>query len=205
MAVNESYAELSGTSMAAPHVTGAAAILAQLHPDWKAEELRSALTGSSLGLPGIGVLGQGAGRVDLARALKQAVTTSPSKVDLGPVEAPHDDDKPVTKALTYRNDGDQAVTLTLELSAKGPKGRTAPAGMFKLSRSVVRIPAHGTVTLDVTADTSLPGPTARTPAGSLPPAMARSSGRLGRCRQGAADVRAEAHDSGDRRQAGGPQ
>ena len=30
--------------------------------------------------------------------------------------------------------------------------------MFKLSRSVVRIPAHGTVTLDVTADTSLPGP-----------------------------------------------
>ncbi|MFC0626806.1 S8 family peptidase [Kribbella deserti] len=158
LAVNDSYADMSGTSMAAPHVTGAAAILAQLHPDWKAEELRSALTGSSLGLPGIGVLGQGAGRVDLTRALKQAVTTSPSKVDLGPVEAPHHDNKPVTKALTYRNDGDKPVTLTLKLSAKGPKGRTAPAGMFKLSRSVVRIPAHGTVTLDVTADTSRPGP-----------------------------------------------
>lgn len=154
-AVNDSYADLSGTSMAAPHVTGAAALLAQLHPSWKAAELRSALTGSSLGLRGIGVFGQGSGRVDLTRALKQTVTTSPSKVDLGPVEAPH---KPVTKALTYRNDGDKPVTLTLKLDTFGPKGRTAPAGMFTLSRSVVRIPAHGTVTLDLTADTSVPGP-----------------------------------------------
>jgi subtilisin family serine protease len=37
------YGFLSGTSMAAPHAAGAATLLRQLHPDWTASELRSAL------------------------------------------------------------------------------------------------------------------------------------------------------------------
>lgn len=37
------WAFLSGTSMAAPHVTGAMTLLAQLHPDWTPAEIQSAL------------------------------------------------------------------------------------------------------------------------------------------------------------------
>ncbi|MEV4357310.1 S8 family serine peptidase [Nonomuraea sp. NPDC049625] len=37
----------SGTSMAAPHVAGAAAIIAQQHPDWNGERIKAALVESA--------------------------------------------------------------------------------------------------------------------------------------------------------------
>lgn len=48
------YRELSGTSMACPHVSGAAALLKELHPSWTPERIRSRLktTASDLGAPG---------------------------------------------------------------------------------------------------------------------------------------------------------
>ncbi|MGW1122417.1 S8 family peptidase, partial [Streptomyces tanashiensis] len=43
------YLAIDGTSMATPHVAGAAAILKQRHPEWKSAELKGALTGSAKG------------------------------------------------------------------------------------------------------------------------------------------------------------
>jgi subtilisin family serine protease len=42
-AVDDLHARLTGTSMAAPHVAGAAAVLAQRNPSWKAAELKAHL------------------------------------------------------------------------------------------------------------------------------------------------------------------
>ncbi len=156
--VGEHYVTLSGTSMATPHVAGSAALLVQQHPDWKAPLLKSTLTGSAKVLPDLGVFEQGAGRVDVAKAITQTVTTDPVSLSFGLARWPHDDDEPVTKEVTYRNTGTADVTLALKAELNGPDGEAAPASALKLSASTVTIPAGGTATVSATSDTRHDGP-----------------------------------------------
>ena len=72
--VDDHYTAASGTSMATPHVAGAAAMLAQQHPDWTGAKLKDALVSTARTAPDLPVYAQGAGRVDVARATAQAVT-----------------------------------------------------------------------------------------------------------------------------------
>jgi subtilisin family serine protease len=65
---NASFAALQGTSMAAPHVAGLAALLKQLHPDWSPMTIKSALMTSATQLFGADPFAQGAGFVNPARA-----------------------------------------------------------------------------------------------------------------------------------------
>ncbi|MBY5922928.1 S8 family serine peptidase [Ferrimonas balearica] len=76
------YALLSGTSMASPHIAGAAALMREMHPDWSAVEIKTALT-SSATLEGLtkedaataaDPFDVGAGRVDLDAASDAVLT-----------------------------------------------------------------------------------------------------------------------------------
>jgi subtilisin family serine protease len=147
------YTQLNGTSMATPHVAGAAALLAQRHPDWTASELKAALMASAKPNPAISTYGQGAGRVDVARAIGQTVLPSPVSVAFGSQPWPADDDVPVTRTVTYRNTGSAPVTLSVAAPATGPDGAAAPAGMFTAEPSEVTVPAGGTADVALTADT----------------------------------------------------
>ncbi|MFI6275774.1 S8 family peptidase [Streptomyces sp. NPDC050988] len=151
------YVTISGTSMATPHVAGAAAILKQQHPDWKYTELKAALTGSAKGgkyTP----FQQGSGRIQVDKAIKQTVIADPSSVSFGIQQWPHTDDTPVTEKITYKNLGTTDVTLSLSATATNPKGQAAPAGFFTLGAKTVTVPAGGgTASVDLTVNTKLGG------------------------------------------------
>jgi subtilisin family serine protease len=147
------YLTASGTSMSAPHVVGAAAILAQRRPDFSHAQLKATLMASAAPHPAQSALDQGAGRVDVARAINQTILTDPPSVSFGRQAWPHDDDTSVTKTVTYRNNGASDVTLSITASTVGPDGNPAPAGMFTLSATTLTVPAGGQAAVTLTADT----------------------------------------------------
>ncbi|MER5307706.1 S8 family serine peptidase [Streptomyces sp. NPDC002773] len=148
------YLQIDGTSMATPHVAGAAAILKQQHPDWKSTELKGALIASTKG-GDHSAFQQGSGRIQVDRALAQSVIADPVSLSFGVARWPHADDPLATKKLGYRNLGTSDVTLDLSVSTLDPAGKPAPAGFFSLGASKVTVPAGGRVEVDLIADTRL--------------------------------------------------
>lgn len=159
--VGDAHVALSGTSMATPHVAGAAAVLAGQHPDWTADQLKGALMASARPNTALSVYEQGAGRLDVARAVAQSLSTSPASLSLGTALWPHHDDTPVERELTYRNTGTSPLTLDLAAEVRDPAGNPAPAGMVTVSPASVTVPAGGSASVTVTTTTSLDSPDGR--------------------------------------------
>ncbi|MBP2330857.1 subtilisin family serine protease [Kibdelosporangium banguiense] len=155
--VADGYVAMSGTSMATPHVAGAAALLAQSHPDWAGEQLKAALTASAKPNPKLNPFEQGSGRVDVAKAITQSVSTTPTNISLGTQLWPHDDDQPVSKNVTYRNSGKTDVTFDVAVNALGPDGKPTPAGLLTVSPAKVTVPAGGEAVVSITANTRIDG------------------------------------------------
>ncbi|MEU8286807.1 S8 family serine peptidase [Micromonospora sp. NPDC048905] len=153
--VGDRYVTLSGTSMATPHVAGSAALLAQQHPGWRADRLKATLMAAAKPHPDQTAYQQGAGRVDVAHATTQAITSDPVSVSFGRALWPHADDAPIIRTVTWRNDGPDPVTVDLGVEGAGPGGRALPAGLFVLGANQLTVPAGGTAATTVTADTRL--------------------------------------------------
>ncbi len=139
------YRTLSGTSMATPHVSGAAAILAQEHPDWTGEQLKEQLVSSAHGLdPAYSPYEVGTGRVDVAAAITDTVRGSGS-LFFGNYTWPHGDDEvAVTHDLVLTNTGDEDVTLDLTL--------VGDESAFTLGESRATVPAGAKAVVPVTGD-----------------------------------------------------
>lgn len=143
--VDDLYTALNGTSMAAPHVAGAAALLAQAKPDLAAGELKDVLVSTATD-GGHSWLAQGAGLVNVARAVDQDVYAD-ATVNVGSLDA---DSKAVTREITYSNDGRRSAVLRLEATITDQFGRDAAT--IPLSRRPIHVRPGGETTVPVRID-----------------------------------------------------
>ncbi|TWD13593.1 subtilisin family serine protease [Streptomyces sp. T12] len=150
--VDEYYTASDGTSMATPHVAGAAAIIAQQHPEFSGEQIKALLMDTADDL-GHDLYAQGTGQVDLATATDPRIVTR-GNLNFGRGTYPH---TPVTRTITYSNRGDKAITLHLTMQASFADGRPAAPGLFTLSTDKAVVPAGGTAEVSVTLDGSVLG------------------------------------------------
>lgn len=132
------YQSLSGTSMATPHVAGAAALLLQAHPTWSAIEVKAALVAGAVE-KGYPARVEGAGRIDVVRALDVGLVVMPTSGWLGldlASDARYVPDLPVT----VRNLGDQTATVDLSVALGAPRVDEVPYVIDVASPPTVPLP-----------------------------------------------------------------
>lgn len=128
-----------GTSMAAPHVTGAAALLKQLHPDWTPAQIKSALmtTAAQPAPLGTDPTARGSGRLDLSHPHDPGLTFDNPSVSFGLLTV----GTVATRTVTAQNV--TTATLTYAVTV------VPSAGVAPVVPAQITVPANGTATFDL--------------------------------------------------------
>jgi len=81
--VPKGYAALSGTSMAAPHIAGAIAVIKEARPTWSNEKIMNALKTTALKTGEDSLLGQGAGLGQIEEAINTETIIDNTLISIG--------------------------------------------------------------------------------------------------------------------------
>ncbi|MYR92839.1 MULTISPECIES: S8 family serine peptidase [unclassified Streptomyces] len=153
---SQAYRAMSGTSMAAPHVAGAAAVVKQRHPEWSAQQVKAALVSSAKSAVPGDVRETGSGRLDVDRAIRTPVLGAPA-LQGGTFNWPQDSSDRTTVSVPYTNTGDKPVKLSLKVAGvTGNDGSAVRSKVATLGRKSVTVPAGASVEIPLALD-----PTAR--------------------------------------------
>ncbi|WP_160724190.1 S8 family serine peptidase [Bacillus sp. USDA818B3_A] len=96
------YLSLQGTSMAAPHVAGACALIKQAHPDWTPTQIKAALMNTAKPIGPVPntlyrTYEQGAGRIQVDEAIQTASLVTPSSLRFGKYNDENNSHKAIVK------------------------------------------------------------------------------------------------------------
>ncbi|GLZ16438.1 serine protease [Actinomadura sp. NBRC 104425] len=147
-ALDAHYASASGTSMAAPHVAGAAALLLQKHPQWTPAQLKAALVGSASPVDG-DAYERGAGRLDVAAATSAPAVSLQAAPHLG--TSAHPGYAPLKTDLRWASRSASTVRLGLDVRVTDRQGNTVD-GAASLSSAQVDVPAGGEASASLRVD-----------------------------------------------------
>ena len=137
------YGQVSGTSMASPHIAGAAALLQQLHPTWSVAAIKSAIMSTAKymnvylvdGVTPAQPLDMGAGRLDLAKAADPGVILDPPSLSFGFV--PTGTQKTITVSVTSVATAAETYTLSTLYTGDG----FAPTQTKPITAITLNLPA----------------------------------------------------------------
>jgi minor extracellular serine protease Vpr len=150
------FAFNQGTSMAAPHLAGSAAVVRQQHPTWSAAEVRSAIVNTadrgvlrnfSTGALQDNVNINGSGRENLLAAVNAKVALDPVSLSFGAVPSGSGQTRQLAVTLTNVSGGPQ----TYSLSVSGQPGNGV---VYSVSPPAVTIAAGAKSNVNVTMSAS---------------------------------------------------
>jgi hypothetical protein len=173
------YARISGTSMAAPHVAGIAALILQAHPDYKPADVKAALMNSADKLNGdYSVYEVGSGEVDVKEAVHNDMAFKVQDTTLmgdghgniatigyekgaltfGAVYKKADSANTAKRTIAFKNRGTQAKTIDVSTEYIKPNANVsdAVANNVTVTTSLASVTVDAGQSTNVTATVNVP-------------------------------------------------
>ena len=149
---SDAYQELSGTSMAAPHVSGLVAMILEAEPETTPDETKDALVSTSdrVSGPDDSVYDKGAGQVNATRAVASDVHITNATTSSGLITS----GEQLEQVVTLENRGNDTVELLLEETLTEVTSDEYAGGHLSVNESSITLAAGEQADVSYTVNTT---------------------------------------------------